>query len=184
MIRGLALVVSVMLALTGAGRAQQFGVPVAPVLTVESETLFARSMFGQRVAREIAAEQSILLAENRRIEAELAGEERVLTERRKQMSAADFRAVADAFDARVEEIRNLQDNKSREIAQRQEQEQSRFIQAARPILAELMREVGASVILEQRTVLLSDKAVDVTERAIQRLNATIGDGATPDPDRQ
>ncbi len=184
MIRGLALVVSLMLALTGGGWAQQLGVPVAPVLTIESETLFARSMFGQRVAREIAAEQSILLAENRRIEAELTAEERVLTDRRKAMSATDFRAVADAFDARVEEIRTQQDNKSREIAQRQEQEQSRFIQAARPVLAELMREAGASVILEQRTVLLSDKAVDVTEKAIQRLNTAIGDGTTLDPERQ
>ena len=125
--RGLALVVMLVWALAGAGGAQQLGVPVAPVLTIDSEALFARSMFGQRVTREIAAEQSILLAENRKIEAELSAEERVLTEKRKAMSAADFRAVADAFDVRVEEIRTQQDNKSREIAQRQERQQALFI---------------------------------------------------------
>ena len=47
-----------------------------------------------------------------------------------------------------------------------------------------MREFGASVILEQRTVLLSNKAVDVTEEAIQRLNTAIGDGMTLVPEQQ
>ena len=84
----------------------------------------------------------------------------------------------------MEEIRTQQDNKSREIAQRQERQQALFIQSARPVLAELMREFGASVILEQRTVLLSNKAVDVTEEAIQRLNTAIGDGMTLVPEQQ
>lgn len=174
-----ALIASVLLAfgLAGPGQAQETGAPISAILTIDSERLFTDSQFGQRVAREIAAEQSVLRAENRQMEAKLAEEEKVLTEKRKEMTAADFRAVADAFDRRVEEIRDFQDNKAREIALRQEREEAQFVQAARPVLAELMREARASVILEQRTILLSDNAIDVTQEAIGRLDAAIGDGS-------
>ena len=174
-----ALVLSGLLTLgfVGAGLAQQLQVPQSAILTIESERLFTDSLFGQRVAREIAAEQSILRAENRQMEAKLAEEEKTLTEKRKEMAPADFRAIAEAFDQRVEEIREFQGKKAREIGQRQEREEALFIQAARPVLADLMREARASVILEQRTILLSDNAIDVTDEAIERLNAAIGDGS-------
>ncbi|MEQ9693437.1 OmpH family outer membrane protein [Shimia sp. SDUM112013] len=150
---------------------------ITPILTIDSERLYAESQFGSRVANEIEAEQSVLLAENRKIEAELASEEKTLTEKRKDMTSENFRAVADAFDQRVQEIRRIQDAKALAINERSDREQSVFIQAARPILVELMREAGASVILERRSILASNDAIDITDQAIARLNESIGDGA-------
>ncbi|MFY0619497.1 OmpH family outer membrane protein [Shimia sp.] len=154
----------------------------AAVLTVDSEALFAQSRFGQRVSQELAAEESVLMAENRRIQAELTEEERVLTARRATMDAKAFRAVADAFDARVVKIRTEQDQKSANIIQQRQQEEDAFIRAASPVLTELMREAGASVILDRREILLSDPSVDITEIAIQRLNLRLGDGIRPQAD--
>ena len=122
-----------------AALAQQDTVTISAILTIESDRMFSDSLFGRRVAQEIEAAQSVLLAENRRIEAELSAEEKALTEKRKEMSAEDFRAVADAFDTRVEEFRQLQDSKAGEIAEMQEAEEAAFVQAARPILADLMQ---------------------------------------------
>ena len=39
-----------------------------------------------------------------------------------------------------------------------------------------MQERGATVIVEQRSVVLSDRSVDVTRDAIELLNTEIGDG--------
>ncbi|MDP2494889.1 OmpH family outer membrane protein [Shimia thalassica] len=150
---------------------------ITPILTIDSERLYAGSSFGARVASEMEADQSVLLAENRKIEAELAAEEKELTEQRKNMTPEDFRAVADAFDRRVQDIRRIQDTKARSIGERREQEQAVFVQAARPVLVELMQEAGASVILERRSILASNDSIDITEQAIARLNAAIGDGA-------
>ena len=147
------------------------------ILTIESDRLFADSAFGQRVLRDIEAQQSILLAENRKIETELAAEEKRLTELRKEMTPEDFRAVADAFASRVEEVRQEQDAKARSIGEMRERQQALFIQAADPILLALMREAGATVILERRAVFFSAESVDITNLAIERLNRTIGDGA-------
>lgn len=153
------------------------------ILTIESDRLFTDSAFGQRVVREIEAQQSILLAENRKIEAELAAEEKRLTDLRKEMTPEDFRAVADAFATRVQDIRQAQDAKARAIGEMRERQQAVFIQAADPILAALVREAGASVILERRTVFFSTDAVDITNQAIERLNLTIGDGVKQNGDQ-
>lgn len=165
------------------GVAQQFGVTQSEILTISPERLFADSEFGQRVAREIEEESAVLAAENRRIEAELTAEEKTLTERRATMPPQEFRALADAFDARVQEFRTTQDAKTRALAQRREEARAEFIEVIIPILAGLMRETGASVILERSTVFLSTNATDITDLALQRVNAAIGDGSdlTPAP---
>lgn len=167
----------------GMSVAQTAAVPQSPILTVESDRLFVESAFGRRVAAEIEAEQSVLLAENRKIEAELAAEEKRLTDIRKTMEPEDFKAVADAFDERVQQIRTFQDGKARSISEIGDRERSVFIQAARPILIELMREAGAGMILERRSILVSVDAIDITDVAIGRLNQTIGDGTNLSSDQ-
>lgn len=162
----------------GISVAQTGGFQQSPILTVESDRLFAESAFGARVAAEIEAEQSVLLAENRKIEAELTTEEKRLTEMRKDMAPADFRAIADAFDQRVQEIRIAQDAKVRAIGELGDRERSTFISAAQPVLIEFMRETGAGIILERRSVFISVDAIDITDEAIGRLDLAIGDGAT------
>lgn len=160
--------------------AQERVFPQSPILTVDSDMMFSQSQFGVRVAQELAAEESVLLAENRRIQAELTAEEKALTEKRGEMDADAFRAVAEAFDARVVQIRNEQDAKAANLEQRRQREQEAFIRVASPILTTLMRDAGASVILERREVLLGDPAVDITAFAIERLNATLGAGRPKD----
>ncbi|WP_372886545.1 OmpH family outer membrane protein [Shimia sp.] len=160
----------------GTVAAQEAG-PRSPVLTIESERLFADSAFGQRVAREIEAERSVLLAENRKIESDLTAEEKRLTDMRKTMSPEDFRAVADAFDARVDEIRKAQDTKARAIGERREREQAEFLKVAGPVLARLLQETGADVILERRSVFFSLDMIDITGQAIEELDRVVGDGA-------
>lgn len=162
---------------TGAS-SQALGLPDSVILTISSERLFSDSAFGQRVAREFEAASGELAKENRRIEQELTDEEQELTERRPSMEPAAFRELADAFDVKVKEFRRTQDAKARALVQRNEEEQVKFIQAARPILTDLMREAGAGVVLERSSVFLSVTAIDVTEVAINRLNATIKDGVT------
>ncbi len=156
--------------------AQDRALPRSQVLTVDSDMMFSESMFGIRMTQEFAADESILLAENRRIQAELTAEEKALTDKRGDMEAEAFRAVAEAFDARVVQIRKEQDQKAANLEQRRLREQEAFVRVASPVLTALMRDAGASVILERRDVLLGDPAVDVTSFAIRRLDQMLGDG--------
>jgi Skp family chaperone for outer membrane proteins len=157
--------------------AQDGQVVRSPILSLDQDRMFAVSDFGKRIEAELQADGSLLEAENRRIEAELEAEEKDLTARRPAMSPEAFRALADAFDSKVQRIRNEQTAKARALGLRTEQAQRQFIEAARPVLEQMMVDAGAVVIIDPRSVVMSRAAIDVTEEAIRRINANIGDGS-------
>jgi Skp family chaperone for outer membrane proteins len=166
-----------LIALPPAASAQQLGTPTGSILTISSDRLFVESAFGQRIAREIEAESAVLAAENRKIESELTAEEQALTERRPTMEADAFRVLADAFDEKVQQIRREQEAKAVALATRRDKAQVEFFRIAAPVLEALMRETGAGVILERSSVFLSANATDVTDLAISRIDAVMGDGS-------
>nr|WP_244270243.1 OmpH family outer membrane protein [Leisingera aquaemixtae] len=161
----------------GQGRGYQLGLPQSGILTIQPERLFSESAFGQRVEREMEAEGAVLTAENRRIEAELRREELELTERRSGMEPQAFRALADAFDQKVQDTRRRQEQKLREITQMGEEARREFISASLPVLQQILRETGAGAILDHASVFLSADAADITSLAIARVDAVLGDGA-------
>lgn len=153
--------------------------PQSAVVVLDRDALFAASLFGERVRRDIAAASDALVAENRQIEKSLEAEERALTERRAGMDAGAFRELALEFDGRVTEIRQAQDAKARAIAQQGERAQQVFLERANPILVALARETGALVILDRRMVIASADQIDITRLARARIDAVLGAGDEP-----
>ncbi len=151
------------------------------VVTLDQERVYTGSLFGQRVAAELAATSRALASENRRIEAELTAEEKELTDRRASLTTEEFRPLAEAFDARVVGLRQSQDEKARALQRRDEAERQAFLRAALPILRDLIRDLGAVAILDSRAVLFADQRIDITDRAIARIDAGIGLGEALSP---
>ena len=178
--------------LSGGASAQQavdptvFEIPteqVAPTfLTVDIEQMFTQSQFGQRIGRSYAQGREALATENGRIAQALREEELALTEQRSEMDVSVFRAEAVAFDEKAQAIRRAQDAKERELEETLSLGRDQFLSVTRPILGELMVERGAFAILDRRSVLLSLGSIDVTEDAIARIDAAIGDGAQVAPE--
>ncbi|NUH64097.1 OmpH family outer membrane protein [Sulfitobacter sp. S0837] len=154
----------------------------SPVLTIDSERMFRESAFGQRVNREIDAQSAELAAENREIEARLEAEERALTEKRATLEPKEFRALADAFDQKVQRTRSEQAAKNRALGDRLDRAREDFLEAAVPVLEQLMRNSDAAVILERRRVFVSSTAIEVTDEAITLLDETIGSGLSENAD--
>lgn len=162
-----------------AGRAQD--APALHIAVISQDQLFIGSAFGKALQARADAALSELQAENQRLDAALELEERALTARRAALGLEAFRPLALAFDEKVKGIRTAQDNKSRELARLAEEGRQRFYQTARPVLEDLMRETGAAILLDRSTVLLAQDALDLTDRAIARIDAVLGDGSTPAP---
>jgi Skp family chaperone for outer membrane proteins len=154
------------------------GLVQSPVLTIDPDRLFAESLFGKRVAADLRVEAEALDAENQRIETELTEEERDLTLRRPTMPVEDFRIEAEAFDVKVQGIRDVQDAKERSLQEAVSERRATFLEAVTPLLAQIMRESNAAVILDRRSVFLGAGVVDITDRAIAAVNAQLGDGTT------
>ena len=161
--------------------AQDGNPPQSPILTIDSERVFGSSDIGQKIAQGLEAELEALVTENRTIEADLTAEERALTDKRAGMDPAEFRALADAFDEKVQRIRAEQDAKERALQTRRESERQGFIDIIAPILTNIGRERGAIVILERRGVILSADSADVTDEVIERVNAALAEPGTAEP---
>ncbi|MFT7370357.1 MAG: Skp family chaperone for outer membrane protein [Octadecabacter sp.] len=152
------------------------GKVVSAILTVDIDWLFSQSQFGQRVAQSYAAEREALATENSRIASTLREEELILTAQRADMALDVFRTEAEDFDAKAQNIRSAQDAKERALEDTLAQGRDQFFEVTRPILGQLMVDRGAFAILDRRSVILSLGSIDVTEEAIARIDALIGEG--------
>jgi Skp family chaperone for outer membrane proteins len=167
-----AVLAACLLGAAGAAGAQQAQVELPPpILTFDADRLLAESDFGRALSAEVEDAARRLSEENRRIEADLLAEERALTERRAEMPAEEFRPLAQAFDDKVQRLRAEQDEKERALADLREEGRQRFFQEAVPILSDILRERGALVLLDRREVFLSADAIDITDTAINRIDA-------------
>jgi Skp family chaperone for outer membrane proteins len=152
------------------------GKVVSAILTVDIDWLFSQSQFGQRVAQSYAAEREALATENSRIASTLREEELILTAQRADMALDVFRTEAEDFDAKAQNIRSAQDAKERALEDTLAQGRDQFFEVTRPILGQLMVDRGAFAILDRRSVILSLGSIDVTEEALARIDALIGEG--------
>ena len=149
---------------------------VVNILTIDVDELFSQSQFGARVLNDYRSGQESFAAENRLISAGLREEKLALAAQRSAMTDEAFRREAEAFDDKAQAIRRSQDAKQRELESILTDGRNRFLEVTRPILEELMLSRGASAVLDRRSVLLSLGSVDITAAAIERIDATIGDG--------
>lgn len=156
---------------------QDIGAVQSEILTLDPDRLFSGTMVGQRVTTQYEAERDRLIAGNRELEAELRAEEQALTDARKDMTPKQFRTKADAFDAKVRSIRQENDRKARELERGREIAPLSLLRMAEPILVQLMRETGGKIILDNRQVLLRADTIDITDLAVARVDAAIGDGS-------
>lgn len=143
--------------------------------------LYAESQFARRVLGVLGVEADEIRAENARIQAELEAEEQSLTDRRPDLPADEFRALATAFDERAVRMRERQLQRRRDLQAWEEAETRRFFEAVRPVLLDLLEQEGAAVLLDERSAILAAPGFDLTDRAVAAIDAAIGDGAAGAP---
>ena len=149
-----------------------------PFVTLDDARLFSGSRYGQALLAELETEQTALASENREIEADLARREKELTDRRPTLPSEEFRSLANAFNAEVEDHRNAQKSKERAIYQRHDEARLRFRDVANQVLAQVMQERGALAIIAEEAIVLGFREIDITDAAIARLDDLVGDGST------
>ncbi|MFQ1702212.1 OmpH family outer membrane protein [Loktanella agnita] len=147
------------------------------ILIIDSDRLYTETLYGRRIASSLAVRASEMQAENDRIVESLTQEERSLTLRRPDMDPVAFRAEAEAFDEKVQEVRRVRDAKNVELQVANAEARAEFEELVQGIVANIMLERGALMVMEQRNVVLSVRSANITDDAIVRIDAELGDGA-------
>ena len=148
-----------------------------PILIINRERVFFETLYGRRIAAELAEQATLVQAENEVIVEALTQEERSLTVRRPTMTAEEFRAEAEAFDLKVQEVRRARDAKTVELQLANAEARSAFEERVQNIFGAIMFERGATMMVEERNVFLSVRSANVTDDAIARIDTELGDGS-------
>ncbi len=141
-----------------------------PILTIDQDRLFSETRLGVETRADLERQAQELASENAEIENALIAEESELTERRATLDPDEFRALADAFDEKVQQFRAEQDEKARRLNRLQDEARAAFFNEIAVILSEIVREKGALVVIDRRDVFLSADRIDITDEAIARIN--------------
>lgn len=176
--RGLSAIL--MVAVLAAGPVVSQDQAAKPFLVLNQERILTGSVSGQKLLADEAAARDSLRADARAIDSAFEAEEQSLTELRKTLSAEEFRAKANDFDARVVKARQEQDARSGALAQDLDRRRRQFYSSVGPILVTLMGRYNAHAIFDENSVLLVDEALNITEDVIAEIDA-LASQAVPVP---
>ena len=154
------------------GQAQDFPTyqTTTNILIINQDALFSQTVLGQDILNLEQQDRDALIEEGRRIGADFVSEELELTTLRDTLSADEFRALATAFDEKVEKARAEQEANDSTLIANIEARRRSFFQIIAPALAGLMQKYGAAAIIDRRSVLLFDRNLDITSEAVELLD--------------
>ncbi len=99
------------------------------------------------------------------------------------MAPEEFRALADAFDARVVQARREQDARAATLAQEFDQRRRQFYARVAPLLVGLMDRAGARAVFDENSALLTDQTLNITDEVIAAIDDAGGRGSRRRPRR-
>ena len=146
------------------------------VLVLDVDQAYVSSAWGKRAQADIEAAAREIEAENARMEDQLVGEEQALAAERDSLNPADFRQKAEAFDTRAQTIRRDRRQAAVDLGNRAQADRNAFVDASLPVIAGIMQERAAGLVLDRRQVLAAANAVDVTQDLVERMDQQVGDG--------
>ena len=146
-----------------------------PFLFINQERLLTASRVGQALLAEEEKQRDAMRSEARALDSAFEAEEGQLTGQRPTMKAEDFRALADAFDARVVQARKDQDERASALAQEFDQRRRQFYARVAPLLVELMDRAGARAVFDANSALLIDQTLNITDEVIAAIDAQGGE---------
>ena len=156
-----------------AAQDQNFGPAIPGVCVYHHDRLLAQSTAGQSVQTGMQRLQQEVQAELAPYEQFIQTESQQLQQGRGTIPQADFATREQALQTRFQEARNLAQTREGELRYTQAMQLQQIAQAADPIILALYTERGCGILISRESVLRVNPTMDLTEAAIQRVNAAL-----------
>lgn len=164
----LSLLVAAQVSIAAAQDSPGIGVLVVDMQRIQREALAATSVREQSAAMRSELEKAITERA-----AAISREEAELAEIRKRLSTEEFAERVRDFEEKVFANRDFAQRESGKLQALLADASTRLRRRIAPILATLMRERNAQLMLDTSQVVLSAEALDVTEEVIRRLDEAV-----------
>ena len=152
--------------------------PPAVIVLVDQNEMIDTSAAAKAAAVELKPKADALQARLNTLRTSLTAEEKTLRDTQPQQGAAP--AAIQAWQAKVQDFQNRQQQAEQEVQRRQQEiEASRqwiikqINDAAQPIIGQIMRERGATIAMDERVTIQHTPAVDITADVLARLDKAL-----------
>lgn len=143
------------------------------ILVVSLEKIRNQSKASKSLAAQSAAIREQLNRDFREQQRALAAEEKALVALRSTLEPDAFEARAARFEQQVRALKKMRRDQSLALRQALRQANEKVDRVLQPILAALMAERKAVIMIDNRDVVISATSLDVTQNAINRLDAAL-----------
>lgn len=165
-----ALVISACVPLRSAVAQEQtnIGVLVIDMQRLRRDSAAAVSV--RRQITELRSELEIIIAQRSKA---ISAEEAILAEERARLTADELRARVREFEKKVFANRDFAQQEAAKLQALQAQAQASLRRNIAPILALIMQEREAKLMLDKSQVVLSADSLEVTDEVLERLNSVM-----------
>ncbi len=156
-----------------AAPAAKSGLPPVVVALFDKEGLFRESSAGKDFRKQLDELRNKFQGDLSRRQEDLRKKEGDLRNRQAIMSAEAFEAERKKFEEDVTQAQSTFEEKQREIQGAIARAEEEITKATTPILAELMRQKGATLLFDKAFVLISVNEFDITADVIKKLDVSL-----------
>ena len=160
---------------SGAAEPQRTGggfetLPASDILIVSMDQIYRESAAGRAI--ETAKEQLTMAAEAELLARRdaLSEQERLLSEERDNLEAAERERREERFRADVADLRKFRRERGAAIQRAVQRAKADLTKILNQVLISIMRERRAAIMMDKRSAVLSSTALDITAEAIRRLD--------------
>lgn len=168
-----AFAVAMLAGSAAAAQNQNFGPAIPGVCVYHHDRLLAQSTAGQSLVAGVQRLQQEVQTELAPYEQFIQTEGQALQQGQASIPQDQLQQRAQALDTRYREFEGLRQTRTAEMRYTLAYQRDQIGQAADPILAALYAERGCGILLTADAVMRANPQMDITEAAIQRLNAAL-----------
>ena len=168
-----AFAVAMLAGSAAAAQDQNFGPAIPGVCIYHHDRLMAQSTAGQSLVTGVQRLQQEIQSELAPYEQFIQTEGQALQQGQASIPQDQLQQRAQALEARYREFEGLRQTRTAELRYTLAYQQQQIGQAVDPILATLYTERGCGILLSADAVMRANPQMDLTETAIQRLNAAL-----------
>ena len=149
------------------------GLPPVVIALFDKEALFRESAAGKDFRKQLDELRNKFQGDLSHQQEELKKKDADLRNRQALLSAEAFEAERKKFEAEVQGAQSKFEERNRQIQGAIQNAEQEIFKATTPILADIMRAKGATLLLDKAVTLISANDFDITSEVVKKLDSTL-----------
>ncbi|MFN4355565.1 OmpH family outer membrane protein [Parvibaculum sp.] len=142
----------------------------AVILVVDTQAVFAQSKAGQSIRSQYEEQAKKIMADGKKTDDALQADAKKLSDERALLSQEDLQKRVQSLQQRNVEFQQSMQIKQQGLQLGVQRAEAQVEAALRPIFAEIMKEKGGTILLDQAVVLAGGADLDISAEVLKRLN--------------